>query len=143
MAWFIHFVLSLSYSNNRCFVCKVDLPAAVEDARGTFAYNPLPHDGYPDFFLPSDVTTIGEEAFSGTNPGFVWLGDDVTKIESGAFAGCSDLRYVYLPAEISSIGANAFLEGTVLIVNNAYAEDYAKQNGLAYISLEDPFGGNG
>ena len=128
---------------NRCFVCRVDLPAGIEDARqAIFAYNPLSHD-YPDFFLPSDVTTIGAEALSGTKARFIWLGSDVTTIGSKAFAWCSGLRYVYLPEEISSIGTDAFPEGTVLIVNSAYGQQYAVQNGLEFIMLEDPYGGNG
>ncbi len=128
---------------NRCFVCRVDLPAGIEDARqAIFAYNPLPHD-YPDFFLPSDVTTIGAEAFSGTKARFIWISSDAATIGSKAFAGCSGLRYVYLPEKISSIGTNAFPEGTVLIVNSAYGQHYAIQNGLEFIMLEDPYGGNG
>ena len=48
--------------------------------------------------LPSSVTTIAPDAFSGIAAEAVIIPDACTAVGSGAFANCPDLRYVRIPA---------------------------------------------
>ncbi len=57
----------------------------------------------------NDVTTIGDDAFSGcTNLEDVGIGDNVTTIGNTAFAGCTKLTSVVIPDGVTSIGEGAF-----------------------------------
>lgn len=126
----------------------IKLPAGITDTGyGAFCCNPLPYDN-PDFILPNGVTTIEAEAFYGASPRFVWLPENTETIGASAFASCSGLQYVYIPYGCESIAADAFPEGTTILGLSGYGEEttaakYAKDNGYAFIELEDLFGGNG
>ena len=141
--------LFYSGMDGKDYLCHVTLPESVTSVGfGAFCENPIPHD-LPDFILPEDLTTIETEAFSGSNPRFVWLCGEVTTIGSNAFASCDNLEYVYIPFGCESIGENAFPAGTRILGLRIYdlepcaAQVYAEQNGLTFIELEDPYGGNG
>ena len=58
--------------------------------------------------LPANVTTIGQNAFSGCSAlkNFV-IPSSVESIGSAAFAGCTANNFV-IPASVNVIGANAF-----------------------------------
>lgn len=81
--------------------------------------------------IPDGVTTIGKRAFSGR--GRQWLKrvtipESVTRIESGAFAGCSELADVTIPAGVTHIGSGAFVGcGRVRVApgNGRYYNDAA------------------
>ena len=132
------------------YLCHVTLPESVTDVGfGAFCENPIPRD-LPDYILPEDLTTIEAEAFSGSNPRFVWIPEGVTTIGSNAFASCANLKYVYIPFGCESIGDNAFPAGTKILGIRIYdlepcaAQEYADQNEqLTFIELEAPFSGNG
>ncbi|MBQ3277882.1 MAG: leucine-rich repeat domain-containing protein [Clostridia bacterium] len=126
----------------------IALPASVtEVGEGAFYDNRLAYDA-PDFITPSSLTTIEEEAFYGTQARFVWLTGNVEKIGARAFAD-SEVQYVFIPYSCNDIAANAFPKDTVILGFEgtydypSYAEAYATANGYKFISLENPFGGNG
>ena len=122
----------------------IDLPANVtEVGEGAFIYNALQRDT-PDFITPSALNTIEESAFEGISARFVWLSENVNEIGDSAFAGCSELEYVYIPYGCQSIGEEAFPSGTILLgIDNGNSASYAEANGWVWINLENPFGGNG
>ena len=127
----------------------INLPSAVTYVgEAAFYGNALTYDR-PDFVLPTGVTAIEAEAFSGIAAKYVWLPDDITSIGSKAFAD-STVSYVYIPDGCDNIAADAFPDNTVILVGMNYyyyrpgsAKDYAIENGYDYVVLENPFGGNG
>lgn len=65
--------------------------------------------------IPSDVTSIGNEAFYYcTGLTSVSLPEGLTSIESSAFRSCTALTEITIPASVTSIGSNAFEECTSL-----------------------------
>ena len=123
----------------------INLPATVtEVGEGAFCYCSLPYDA-PDAFTPSDLNSIGTEAFADSGVRYVWLSDGVTEISDSAFAGCASLEYIFIPYGCNSIGEGAFPPGTTLLGydESSIAAAYAEENGCIYLPLEDPFGGNG
>ena len=53
-------------------------------------------------------TTIGAEAFAGSSVASVEMFDSITEIGSRAFADCSNLTEITLPAELDQVAADAF-----------------------------------
>ncbi len=62
----------------------------------------------PDLVIPTSVTSIEDEAFAGGGFTFVKLSDQTVSVGRRAFANCRNLRYVYIPAAITSIDSSAF-----------------------------------
>ena len=61
------------------------------------------------FNLPSDVTSVGEEAFTNnTNLESVRFGIHVESVGDGCFENCTNLKTVSLPNALSSLGSSAF-----------------------------------
>ena len=59
--------------------------------------------------LPSDLTSIGNNAFYGCSDlALTSLPDGVTRIGSSAFQNCTNLALTYLPDGLTSIGISAF-----------------------------------
>lgn len=59
--------------------------------------------------IPSTVTSIGNDAFSGINTlREIEIPDGVTQIGSGAFYSCKALKEIDLPSTLVSIGRNSF-----------------------------------
>ena len=59
--------------------------------------------------IPDNVTSIGEDAFSGcSNLAEVTIPDSVTSIEDGAFSECTSLTKIVIPGSVTSIGQYAF-----------------------------------
>ena len=73
--------------------------------------------GLDVMWLPSDLTRIGEEAFSGLSCEAVIIPEGCTSIESKAFANCARLVYVYVPETVTSIAADAF-DGSNSVVSD-------------------------
>ena len=55
------------------------------------------------------VTSIGKEAFLGSNLTSITIPDSVTSIGEGAFSMCSALTSISIPDSVTSIGGGAFL----------------------------------
>ncbi|MBR4207194.1 MAG: leucine-rich repeat domain-containing protein [Lachnospiraceae bacterium] len=68
-----------------------------------------------DVVIPSDVKTIGREAFL-ENPYVknVTIGHGVQSIEYGAFRGCTSLASIIIPDSVTSVKESAFMDCTSL-----------------------------
>lgn len=93
----------------------------------------------PDFVLPSSLTVIEDEAFTGGAFTYVKLPDGAVSIGWHAFADCPNLMYIYIPATTESIDAHAF-DGedrlTIIGVPGSEAETYARLHGFAFTAAE-------
>ena len=92
---------------------------------------------YPDFVLPTALTTIEQEAFVGGAFSCVKLPETVTTIGSRAFADCPNLAYIYIPEATTSIASDAFSGVTGLTVfgaEDSYAAFYAQRHGFTFIA---------
>ncbi|MCR5089303.1 MAG: leucine-rich repeat domain-containing protein, partial [Oscillospiraceae bacterium] len=90
----------------------------------------------PDFILPAALTEIGEEAFAAGAFTFVKLSEQTTTIGTRAFADCSRLKYIYIPAITEIIDEHAFdgVEGlTILGTAGSKAEIYATEHGFDFV----------
>ena len=56
----------------------------------------------------TNVTTIGESAFSGSGVRYISVPDTVTKIEDYAFEDCYDLERIYIPSSVKTFGDDVF-----------------------------------
>jgi len=67
---------------------------------------------YRNYFInviiEDGVTSIGSNAFIGTNTTSVNIGNDVISIGNSAFSGCTDLTSVIIPNSVITIGQEAF-----------------------------------
>lgn len=89
----------------------------------------------PDLVLPSSVTAVTEESFRGDAFRFAKLPEGAKSIGKNAFASCTKLKYVYIPATVTSIDSTAFsgVSGlTVFGKSGSAAEDYALDQGYTF-----------
>ena len=93
----------------------------------------------PDFVLPSSLTVIEDEAFTGGAFTYVKLPDGAVSIGWHAFTDCPNLMYIYIPATTENIDAHAF-DGedrlTIIGVPGSEAETYARLHGFAFTAAE-------
>ena len=59
-------------------------------------------------FIPSNVTTIGDHAFSNTRLTSITLPSNLTSIGNSAFEGCGSLESISIPNSVTTIGDHAF-----------------------------------
>ena len=89
----------------------------------------------PDLILPSSLTAIEDEAFSGGAFSYVVLPDGAETIGWHAFADCPKLAYIYIPASVASIDENAF-DGvedlTIFGAPGSAADEYAGLHGFTF-----------
>ncbi|WP_231480241.1 leucine-rich repeat domain-containing protein [Prevotella sp. P6B4] len=106
--------------------------------------NAFKNTGLKEFKLPSNLTTIGDGAFSGNrNLTVLTLSDKLKTIGDDAFNGCSALKQIALPQTLTSIGARAFAGNTnleELVLPNGLNEikEKAFQNCRALTQMELP-----
>ena len=89
--------------------------------------------------IPDTVTTNGDDAFSGCS-GLkeIILPETVKEIGDTAFMGCENLTKIHIPANVQSIEEYAFEDCenlTIYTPATSYAEQYAKENGIAYVTI--------
>ena len=92
----------------------------------------------PDFVLPASLTSIEAEAFRGSAFNFAALSAKTVKIGDSAFADCTNLWYIYIPATAVEIADNAFagVNGlTILGAAGSTAESYAAAHGISFIAV--------
>ena len=89
----------------------------------------------PDLILPSNLTTVGEEAFEGAGFKYAVLPEGAESIEKRAFAGCKNLRDIYIPESTVMIAEDAFEGVSGLTIHGkegSYAEFYAGKHGYVF-----------
>ena len=92
----------------------------------------------PDFVMPAALTTVGEEAFANCAFHFAALSQSTTELERNAFAGCTNLCFVYIPEACVWINRDAFgtlTNLTILGTSGSYAQTYAQQKGYTFIPV--------
>ncbi len=95
------------------------------------------------YTIPSSVTTIGPQAFTGcTSLMSVMIPSSVTTIAVQAFAICSALTSVTILSRNASFGSNVFSNTHADFTIHGYAgstaETYASENGHTFVALSEP-----
>ena len=104
-------------SGNSVFDSRNNSNAIIETATNTLLY------GCSTTIIPDDVTSIGDDAFSGCSGlTSVTIPNSVTSIGDDAFSGCSGLTSVTIPNSVTSIGDYAFSYCSELLDVYCYAE---------------------
>jgi len=88
----------------------------------------------PDFILPRSLQRVEEEAFAGGSFTYVVLPAGTVSVGQRAFAGCAELRYIYIP-EDCVIDPDAFYgtaELTVFGAPGGSAETFAREHGFTF-----------
>ena len=89
--------------------------------------------------IPDSVTRISDWAFKGCESlTSINIPGSVTSIDNSAFEGCNSLTSITIPASVKKIGVDAFWncrELTIYSEAGSYAEEYAKEMGIAFEAL--------
>jgi len=117
-------------------ITSVSIPNSVINIRNSaFAYCSL-----TSITIPNSVTAIDDWVFFQSGLTSVTIPDSVTSIGAAAFNSCSSLTSVIIPDSVTSIGEYAFERCgnlTLSVAEGSYAEQYAKDNGIAYAFMND------
>lgn len=93
-----------------------------------------------DVTISSNITEINGQTFQNcTSLTEFTVPDSVNKIYDFAFSGCTSLEKVVIPKSVKSISANAFNKCSNLTIygySKSYAESYAEENGINFVSLD-------
>ena len=90
-----------------------------------------------DFTLPAAMTRIEAEAFLNAKMTVVYIPDGITFLGSRAFAGCTGLTQIRIPASITAIPADVF-QGinksnlTIFGMHGSAAETFANDAGIRF-----------
>ena len=94
---------------------KIEEGIAANDAalntKASVDYVNKTHYGYSGddlLIIPEGTTTIGKNAYTGTNYKCVVIPDSVTSIDYAAFYNCTGLTSIMIPDSVTSIGSSAF-----------------------------------
>ena len=105
---------------------------------GAFGYSSL-----PEITIPDTVTRLDGHAF--------YFCENLTKVTIGESSGLTSfgeyvfkadtkLKTLYIPDGVTSIGSNIFQDATqgvtLSVLENSYAQAYAKKYGIAYVTRE-------
>lgn len=127
-------IYSTFHGNRTYSVSPVNAPKMYNVLFNLTTTNPT-----PDLILPSSLTAIEDEAFSGGAFTSVVLPDGAASIGRRAFADCPKLAYIYIPASVTSIDENAFdgAEGlTIFGAPESAASEYAGQHGFTFAAQQ-------
>lgn len=90
----------------------IELPATVQTCgENSFTGTALGQSIQPNFVIPENYNSelvIEEEAFSGIAAYYVFVPVSVSRISSGTFAGCTELRFIYFSNPDCIIADDAF-----------------------------------
>lgn len=95
-------------------------------------------DGVAQVVIPDGVTHIGYAAFDTCrNLESVVLPETLIEIANHAFSSCTKLNQITIPISATVIYPNAFSYNILTIYgwNGSYAETYAKENNIPFVSL--------
>lgn len=90
--------------------------------------------------LPIAMSTIEDEAFMGTGGKHIVLPDGVEEIGNSAFADCSDLQTITIPASVVSVGDGLLVDSEQAIIlcsSGSMIQSYADEYKLQYITCRD------
>lgn len=88
--------------------------------------------------IEDGITEIGDSAFNAcVNIFEIKIPDSVTKIGKYIFDGCPGPLSITIPSSVTSISDNAFGSQKIFVHKGSYAEQYASENSLDYITLEE------
>lgn len=90
--------------------------------------------------LPSGLTEIEEEAFSGGGVVVVTIPDGCVSIGARAFAGCEDLAEIFIPESVTDIDDTAFDGCNDLVIwgkAGSFAELFSNENGICFYEIND------
>ena len=88
---------------------SITIPDSVT-AVGSYAFS---NSGLTSIELPEGTASVGEHAFSGcSHLETASLGNTMTQLQTGTFAGCQSLTDVILPDSLTSVGPRAFANCT-------------------------------
>ena len=93
----------------------------------------------PDFVIPSGITEIAEESFTGIAAKRVKLPENCAGISANAFAYCPNLIGIYIPDSCTSIAKTAFSGVTNLTIygyDGSYAEFFAGKYGFEFVAID-------
>ena len=89
--------------------------------------------------VPASIRTIGQEAFTGVSAWQAVLPEGLKTIEARAFAACSDLHMVNIPASVSAIAEDAFADCanlTLIVSSGSFGAQYADEQGIHSVILD-------
>ena len=86
-----------TYSSTDGFILSKDKTTLIIVPRGKDVYT-----------IPNTVTTIGKNAFNGSNLTSIEIPDSVTTIGEEAFSSCRELTSIVIPDSVTTIGIRAF-----------------------------------
>ena len=93
-----------------------------------------------DFILPATLAVIDGEAFSGLAMAAVKCPETLEEIGARAFAGCLNLRNIYIPESVTAIDATAFEDCEGLVIwgrPDSEAEIFADNQGYTFREYMD------
>lgn len=125
-------------------IVKVSLPEGLTEI-GEMGYDALSGANLVSVTLPKTLKTVGVESFIATKLTEVTIPASATKIGSGAFALCDELRVVTILNKSCEIGPKIYEHDTLgdpkLVTVVGYpgstAEAYANEYGHTFVSLTD------
>ena len=116
---------------------KITLPdTVISIGRGAFQWC----FSLTEITLPDSLISIGSNAFVDVSLSRITLPDSLISIGRGAFNYCQSLTEITLPESLTSIGEDAFIDCynlTLTVSEGSYAEQYAKENEIPYIILDE------
>ena len=90
--------------------------------------------------LPAELKTIEADAFAGGTFVCVVLPEGCTGIGAGAFRDCAQLRFIEIPASVTSIDGSAFEgcgEGLIIVTTpESEARRFAQENNITCVTVD-------
>ena len=89
--------------------------------------------------IPANIISINKKAFAYSDLKEIVIREGCCNIGESAFLNCQKLKRVSLPSSVTNIGEDAFAKCenmTISAPSGSYAEKYAKENNIPFVSKE-------